>query len=84
MNSELYQQILKENVRTSVRELNLKRRWILQQDNDAKHTSCSTKEWLKKNKVNVLEWPSQSSDLNATERTWSKQFIRGNPSTSQS
>ncbi len=29
----------------------------MQQDNDPKHTSHSTKEWLKKNKVNVLERP---------------------------
>ncbi len=31
---------------------------------DPKHTSHSTKEWLKKNKVNVFEWLSQSPDLN--------------------
>ncbi len=58
MNSELYQQILKENVRTSVQEQSLKRMWVMQQDNNPKHTSHSTKEWLKKNKVNVLEWLS--------------------------
>lgn len=57
MNSWLYQQ-LKENVRTSVHELNVKRMWIKQQDSDSKHTVHSTKELLKKNKVNVLEWRS--------------------------
>ncbi len=51
MNSELYQQI-KENVRTPVWEMNLKRKWVIQQDNNPKHTSHSIKEWLKKNKVN--------------------------------
>ncbi len=58
MNSELYQQILKENIRTSVPELSLKKKWAMQQDNDPKHTSHFTKEWLKKNKVNILELPS--------------------------
>ncbi len=38
--------------------------WVMQQDNNPKHTSHSTKEWLKKNKVNVLERLSQSPDLN--------------------
>ena len=39
MNSGLYQQILQENVRVSVCELKLNRRWVMQQDNDPKHTS---------------------------------------------
>ncbi len=59
----------------------------MQQDNNPKHTSHSTKEWLKKNKVNVLEWLSQSLDLNPITMLWkdlSKQFIGGNPPTSQS
>ncbi len=52
-----------------------------------KHTSHYTKEWLKKNKVNVLEWLSQSPDLNPFKMLWkdiSKQFIGGNPPRSQS
>ena len=34
MNSAVYQRILKENVQLSVRDLKLKRTWVLQQDND--------------------------------------------------
>ncbi len=42
----------------------------MQQDNNPKHTSQSTKEWLKKNKVNVLKWLSQSTDLNPIKMLW--------------
>ncbi len=65
MNSALYQKILKENVRLSVCDLKLKRTWVMQLDNDPKHTSKSTSEWLKKEIYiyKVLEWPSQSPDL---------------------
>ena len=33
-------------------------------DNDLKHTSKVVEKWLKDNQVKVLEWPSQSYDLN--------------------
>uniref|UniRef100_A0A8K9UJP1 Uncharacterized protein n=1 Tax=Oncorhynchus mykiss TaxID=8022 RepID=A0A8K9UJP1_ONCMY len=35
-------------------------------DNDPKHTARATKEWLRKH-FKVLEWPSQSPDLNPIE-----------------
>ncbi len=51
MNSALYQKILKENDQPSVCDLKLKHTLVMQQDNDPKHTSMSTSEWLKSGQV---------------------------------
>ncbi|KAK1793165.1 hypothetical protein P4O66_011567, partial [Electrophorus voltai] len=45
----VYEKTPKENVRPSVCDLKLKGTWVLQQDDDPKHTSKSTSEWLKQN-----------------------------------
>ncbi len=65
MNSALYQKILKENVQPSVCDIKLKHTWVMQQDNNPKHTSKSTSEWLKKNKIKVLEWSELKSNWDA-------------------
>ena len=70
MNSAVYQRVLEENVKPSVKKLKLQRNWTLQHDNDPKHTSKSTKDWLKTKKWRVLEWSSQSPDLNPIEMLW--------------
>ncbi|ORD99769.1 TCB2 [Hepatospora eriocheir] len=70
MTASYYTKILNRNLFKSVDELSISGNYIFQQDNDPKYKAALTNEFFDKNNIELLNWPSQSLDMNPIENLW--------------
>ena len=71
MNGTLYCYVLQQELTQSMGKLRNKSAYMFQQDLAPFHTSKLVQEKMTKLKLNVLEWPAKSPDLNPLEMLWS-------------
>jgi hypothetical protein len=71
MNAKGCVNILRCNLKKSVRKLGVQDSYLFQRDNGPKHTALITREWLLYNARGLLDTPPQSPGINPIENIWS-------------
>ena len=67
MNSKMYIEVLNKRLRSSMRKTGCS---VFQQDNAPCHVSNLTKDWFERKRIEVLDWPGSSPDMNPIENLW--------------
>jgi transposase len=70
MDGPYYIQILENHLIPNARR-QFGRHWRLQMDNDPKHRSRIVQDFLREHVPEILDWPSNSPDVNPVENLWS-------------
>ena len=70
MDRFLYHEVRRKNLLQSCQKLGLEKSFVFQHDNDPKHIAGVVKNWLKQRKIETLNWPPCSPDMNPIEYLW--------------